>query len=325
MTVSSVASGYDGISLLAGNAAYIPIGDRGLFAGGTTNSGTLTNDIEYVSIATTGNSIFFGDLSVTRGDTGACASSTRGIFGGGFTMPSYVDSNVIDYVTFTTTGNATDFGDLTVARQAVTSAFNDSTRGIFTGGYSGSSYVNNIDYITIASIGNATDFGDLTVARGYAAGASSTTRGLTMSGFGGSANNTLDYVTIATTGNATDFGDASTARYYTHGASNNTRAVYGSGQAASGFNQNMEYVTIATTGNATTFGDYGLNASAYHVSACSSPTRIVWAGGFNGSAGGSFIEMKYITIATTGNAVTFGDLTQKLGALGGCSNSNGGL
>jgi hypothetical protein len=314
MTVSSVKTGYDGISLLVGNAAYIPIGDRGLFANGTTNSGTMLNDIEYVSIATTGNSIFFGDLSVTRGDTGACASSTRGIFAGGYTMPSYVDSNVIDYVTFTTTGNATDFGDLSLARQAVTSSFNDSTRGVFSG-----------DYITMASTGNASDFGDLTVARGYAAGASSTTRGLTMSGFGGSANNTLDYVTIATTGNATDFGDAVTARYYTHGASNNTRAVYGSGQAASGFQQNMEYVTIATTGNATTFGGYGLNASAYHVSACSNSTRIVFAGGLNGTAGGSFIDMRYITIATTGDATDFGDLTQALGALSGCSNSNGGL
>jgi hypothetical protein len=296
---------------------------RGIFAAGSTNSGTVIGDIQYITITTTGNATDFGDLSVTRNDSGGCASSTRGLFMGGYTMPSYVDSNVIDYITIASTGNATDFGDLTQSASAGT-AFNSSTRGVRAGGYIGS-YTNTIDYVTIASVGNATDFGDLTVARGYTAGASSTTRGLTMSGFGGSANNTIDYVTIASTGNATDFGDAVTARYYTHGASNNTRAVYGSGQAASGFSQNMEYVTIATTGNATTFGGYGLNASAYHVSACSDSTRIVFAGGLNGSIGGSFIDMRYITIATTGDATDFGDLTQALGGLTGLSNGNGGL
>jgi hypothetical protein len=65
MTVSSVKTGYDGISLLAGNAAYIPVVARGLFAGGITASG-YTNDIDYVTIATTGNATDFGDLTVAR-------------------------------------------------------------------------------------------------------------------------------------------------------------------------------------------------------------------------------------------------------------------
>ena len=295
----------------------------GVFAGGTNSSG-ITNDIEYITIATTGNGTTFGDLSITRADSTGCASSTRGLFMGGYTMPSYPDSNVIDYITIATTGNATDFGDLTVATSGAGAGFNSSTRGVRAGGYA-AAYTNTIDYVTIASVGNATDFGDLTVARGYCAGASSPTRGLTMSGFGGSANNTIDYVTIASTGDAIDFGDAITARYYTRGASNNTRAVYSSGQAASGFTQNMEYVTIATTGNATLFGDYQLSGGLYNVSACSSSVRIVFGGGSDGNTGVRYNDMRYITIASTGDATDFGDLTAQYAGPAGLSNGNGGL
>ena len=72
------------------------------------------NEIDYITIATTGNATDFGDLIAnTNAITAGCASATRGVFGGGFTG-SY--SNVIQYVTIATTGNATDFGDLAVGR-----------------------------------------------------------------------------------------------------------------------------------------------------------------------------------------------------------------
>ena len=88
-------------------------GGRGLFGGG--DSGTLSNVIDYVTIATTGNATDFGDLTVARGYLASCSSSTRGLFGGG---ESTGYSNVIDYVTIASTGNATDFGDLTGTRRS---------------------------------------------------------------------------------------------------------------------------------------------------------------------------------------------------------------
>ena len=45
---------------------------------------------------------------------GACASATRGVWGGGQT-PTKLDT--IQYVTIATTGNTLDFGNLTVARR----------------------------------------------------------------------------------------------------------------------------------------------------------------------------------------------------------------
>ncbi len=52
MTVSSVKTGYDGISLLVGNAAYFP-SVRGLFGGGGTGSVSEINTIDYINILST--------------------------------------------------------------------------------------------------------------------------------------------------------------------------------------------------------------------------------------------------------------------------------
>ena len=71
--------------------------------GSATNKAT-----SYVNIATTGNSMQFGDLTVARLFLGACSSSSRGVWaGGGSTI------NVMDYLTFSSFGNGLDFCDLT--------------------------------------------------------------------------------------------------------------------------------------------------------------------------------------------------------------------
>ena len=62
-------------------------------------------------MATKGNAITFGTLSVTRNDTNACSSPTRVVLVGGVDYPAYY--NIIDYVSIQTDGNAVDFGDLT--------------------------------------------------------------------------------------------------------------------------------------------------------------------------------------------------------------------
>ena len=79
---------------------------RGLFAG----AGPTVANIEYVQIASTGNTSNFGDLTAARGQTAAAASPTRGIWAGGYESPSYVTT--IDYVNFSTLGNAGEFGGM---------------------------------------------------------------------------------------------------------------------------------------------------------------------------------------------------------------------
>ena len=113
-------------------------GARGLVMGGNSpgapNDGRL-NNIEYVTITSTGNSQDFGDLTGNgRSDLGSCASATRAFAMGGFdeNTPGY--NNEIDFVTISSTGNATDFGDLVVKRQPP-ACFSNATRGCCAGGY----------------------------------------------------------------------------------------------------------------------------------------------------------------------------------------------
>jgi hypothetical protein len=161
------------VELVATSADSQTGGARGLFAG----AGVSTNNIDYVTISTTGNAIDFGDLLTSRQYPVSCSSRTRGLFSGGYTSSGR--TNLIDYITISSTGNAQDFGDLTVPR-VKNSSLSSQTRGIIGGGNSPSGDVNVIDYVTIASEGtNAQDFGDLTTARAISsAGCSSSTRGL---------------------------------------------------------------------------------------------------------------------------------------------------
>jgi len=95
----------------------------------------------------------FGDLVNANSFGMALSSATRGVIGGGFVSPAYI--NVIEYVTIAATGNAVDFGDLLASIQGAMPLAN-STRGIFGGDNDGLT----IDFITIATLGNAQDFGD---------------------------------------------------------------------------------------------------------------------------------------------------------------------
>jgi hypothetical protein len=97
--------------------------------GGST--GSLSNIIDFITIATTGDATDFGDLTAARRAPGACSSSTRGVFGGGYVSDAV---NTIDYITIASTGNAVDFGDLTANTQSP-SATSSSTRGVFGGGF----------------------------------------------------------------------------------------------------------------------------------------------------------------------------------------------
>ena len=282
----------------------------GLFGG----SATKATVIQYINIASTGNTIMFGDLSIGRSYlSGGIASSTRAIFAGGNdTSTNY--SNVIDFVAFSTKGKATDFGNLTTGRHGVASTSN-STRGVTGGGTTGSNS-NVIDYITISSAGDATDFGDLTAARRHSGALSSTTRAVWGGGVESSNSNVLDYVTISSTGNATDFGDLTVSKYGGRGLSSNTRGVFGAGNDG-GSQITMDYITIASAGNATDFGD---STGAELAPPVSNSTRGVF-----GALTSSSNVMEYITIASAGNTTDFGDDDAIQNTGGSASNSHGGL
>ena len=223
---SSNTTTFGNMTAAAGMVSACSSSTRGIFFSvwDTSGSGPAhKGHIDFITIATTGNSADFGQLSVSRPEAAGFSSPTRGICAGGYPAPDGTTmSDVIDFITIATTGNATNFGDLTQARQAVSGA-SSQTRGVVAGGYvygspAGTFNINTIDFITIASTGDALDFGDLIVgAMAKSVGnCSDLTRGVFAGGKTSAPTyiNTIEFVTIASTGNASDFGDLKRTRAY---------------------------------------------------------------------------------------------------------------
>ena len=189
---------------------------RSIFTGGSTfgSPNPVVNTLDFITMASGGDAVDFGDQTTGRRMQASVNSSTRGVWAGGYSP--FDGTNLIDYVTISSTGNALDFGDLTRAGREGAGVCN-STRGVFMGGGT-SGNRNIIDFITIATTGNATDFGDLLAERRSHGCASSPTRGVA----GGAYPNTnsIEFITILTTGNSLDFGDLTAAGHNVGGTSN---------------------------------------------------------------------------------------------------------
>ena len=214
---------------------------------------TISDVMDYVTIATTANAIDFGNMQSTAYHYATASNETRGLFAGGYRPNNSAVVNTIDLITIATTGNASNFGDLTRTARSFGGA-GSTTRGVFFGG-THPAIQDVIDYVTFSTTGDATDFGNLTDARDNAYGASSSTRAVMAGGRDPNTTNIIDYITIASTGDATDFGDLTQTSYYFNAStSNSIRAVW---VGTSTIVNSMEYVTIATTGNSVDWGDQG--------------------------------------------------------------------
>ena len=303
---------WDGLHPQRPSVTYIPGSGRAVMLGGENSSG-LTGTIDLVFISTLGNASDFGDLSVTRNNSGSSGSITRAITAGG-NAPGY--SDVIDSIELASQGNAADFGNLQAGRRTL-GVTASTTRIVYGGGStSAPTVVDTIGYNTIATAGNAADFGNLTTTR-RTVGTGNITRGLFMGAF--PSANTIDYITIANTGNATDFGDLLAANQFGAALASASRAIHGGGQAPSLVNV-MQYVTISSTGNAQDFGD--LTVARAESPGTSNGTRGIFMGGYEPGYNGT---IDFMTIATTGNATDFGNLADLKGQGGASSDSHGGL
>ena len=298
---------------------------RGLFMAGYTN--TTVKTIDYITIPTLGNSKRFGDMTAAFYLNSAFGSAIRGISGGAYPAPS---TSIYEYVTIASEGNSISFGNLATNSIYGRGAASSSTRGILAGYYNQDV---TMEYIEIDTLGNGKDFGDLSEGRSYPGGMNSPTRAVFAGGFlgGGSqlSRDTMDYVTIANKGNAVDFGNLTAHRIVYDGAlSSNTRGVISAAvvysPGAVNDNRTNDYITIASTGNAIEFGDTSGNQQS--ATATSTQIRGVFMGGMDRSSpNGSVNTIEYITIASTGNSVDFGDIDSIKRYGGGTSDSHGGL
>ena len=183
--------------------AALSTSTRGCWAGG--DSTDSAENINYITLSSTGDSLDFGDLTLSRYQMVGMASATRGLWCAGELGGN--PTTRVDYITVASTGNAIDFGGGVYSRYAGGGA--NSITGIYAGGNNDTIEVNIIAEKAIASLGDFSDFGDLSQGLDQLAGASSSTRVLFAGGMNSSSArvNEIQYITIASSGNAVDFGD----------------------------------------------------------------------------------------------------------------------
>ena len=305
-----------------GTGSNAGLGHRGVYGGASGPSNNALNTLDFITIETLGDAQDFGNLTGAKQEGAAASNHLRGIYFGG--DPAL---NIIEFVTFASIGNATDFGDLLNGAKSGTSMSN-RTRGVLQlGGLTS----NILEFITFSQTGNSVDFGDMALGGTAGSGFSSSTRGVyAMGSNDANYKNNIEFITISTTGNAAEFGDLSALYIHRNAYSNATRGVFHSGYqypTSPNFSNNIEFVTIATKGNTVDFGDSLLGGFGCGGS---SPTRGVAGGGYfqnapTGETGGFTNIIDFVEIATTGNAVDFGDTTNVVRHIKGGSNGHGGL
>ena len=270
VTISSTGTATDYADLTDARGALTAFSSRtrAVFACGYSPGDV--NTIDFITIATGGTAENFGD-NAASGNNGAryapagVSNSTRGLIGGGQSVPGATMYTDITYVTIAQTGNAFDFGDLNTGGSDG-GGLSNSTRGIFAGGSPGH---NVIDFVTINTLGNAADFGDLNGSskRGCHGGGASATRGV----FAGFKTPTqlddIDYITIPTFGNALDFGNLTATLTHGAGCSSVIRCIWSGGYRGGSKSNTIDFVTIASTGDAVEFGD--LTDDPHYHAACS--------------------------------------------------------
>ena len=237
---------------------------RGIIAGGYSapDSNYSQPRIEYITMASKGDGITFGELSSSHfRNSGGASSSTRGLFFGGG-HPSYF--NTIEYVEINTLGDALDFGDLN-SQKMIIRCTASPTRAFARGGFhpsNDSKVSSQIDMVTIASKGNAIKFGDPTQRTYGMAACANNIRAIYAGGYSNhpdssviATSTTIEYFTMASEGDAIDFGDLMIAKASPCGNSNQVRGVISGGYVAPTGTNSMEFITITTTGAAQDFGD----------------------------------------------------------------------
>jgi hypothetical protein len=198
-------------------------------------------------------------------------------------------------------------------------------RAVFGGGYiPGPVYINSLEYVNINTLGNSQYFGDLLGRIAFAQACGSETRGLYAGDRNPESTSPIEYITIASAGNSIDFGDLSAKAEQPGGScSSSTRGIWGGrspGDPPGARSNVIDYVQISTLGNALDFGD--LKDESWGTAAVGSTVRGVFISGSTASPGYTG-ELTFITIASKGNSVRFGDLTQRRMTPARGSNSSG--
>jgi hypothetical protein len=281
-------------------SSYTTISTPGSFTGSAASS-PIT-----VSGLTNGTSYTFNVWATNSYGPSVFSSATNSVTPAQLLALIVLNSsaNNIGSLGLSTLGNTIAFGNLSYAT-ASCSGMASSTRAIF----SGNTSVTTSSYCTFATAGNSVSFGSMYVATLYSASGNNSTRGIVATGWDSAYNNISDiqYCTIATTGSWASFGNLAISCRGLSGCSSPVFTLVSGGYGPPA-NSAIYYFGTSSSGSSSYWGSLTTN-DFYNAAACSNNTRGLWASG-SASTGSGQTTMCYVTMATTGNATTFGSLSQ---------------
>ena len=246
----------------------------------------LQGPMSYLTFATQGNSVSFGD-GASYGNVSPLyqmqSNGTYGMMAGGYQSNAtpqdgipqgYVE--VIQRFTFAQTSTRpTDHGNLRLGGTFYAGGgVASSTKAFIFGGSTGSiNYVQAIDSITFATPSDSTQFGNMSVGATYGAGGSDETRGFFTLSYDNGHNDTIEYITMDTPGNSVDFGNLQHVKRAPGATNNSTRGIFWGGYNGSSYYNSIDVITIQTPGNASNFGNLPVptntNGLLYERNGCS--------------------------------------------------------
>ena len=247
-------------------------GTRALQAGGSVLVSPGTNvrgveEIDYVTVASTGSTQDFGDLDTPAalGGSDGASNGTVAFFSGGRVSNGGLSySSDMEYLTIATTGSSADAGDLYTVAQYDHSTSNGDSKYLIMGGYNGSTSNFPLDTVSqhnFHTTNAATDYGQVGVhAIMEGAVVCSATRIVAAGGYnetdGWGVGDEIHYFTLDSGSDSTDDGYVlHTAMASIGGTSDGTRGEFYGGQAGTVVQNEIQKVTIASLGNTADVGD----------------------------------------------------------------------
>ena len=131
----------------------------------------------------------------------------------------------------------------------------------------------------------------------------------------------MQYIIISSSGGANEFGDLRSTNTAHGGGSNNTRGLLYGGNNPDYLSSIVQF-NLQSLGTDSDFGGVFEGTALRNVATATSPTRAVFGGG---STPARQNVVDFVTIASTGNATDFGDLTQAHGSSEAVGDAHGGL
>ena len=295
-------------------------GTRALVMGGhyynTGGSSRSTDNVQYKTLTTDGNTAAFDDLSTPKQETAGSGSNvTRVINGGGRT---YAASNAfaldsIDYMVVASLGSVADAGNLNEgSHQGGNGGASNGTLCFFVGG---GNLDANMEQMNIGTTSGATDAGDIVTGTSVAHVTTNGDSKFLIIGIGtGTGNKTaVDEHNFSTSADSSAYGSVATIGVGSSSAVCAVNRVVVAGgyiDASNTMGTRMHYFPVASSADSDSSDAADLVVGAVNHAATSDGTRGEWYGG-GAMPDDNFQQndIQKVTIASLANAQDIGDLT----------------